>query len=172
MAHVVGELDPVVVSYEVSADDWREVSRVPSTAVGPAYPSEIDTSPDGRFLYVGNRGADTVAVFGLNDGLPQPVAEVSAGGAWPRHFVAFSDLLYVANERSQSVVVDRRTVCSTRKRAARGRARRLPASPYRRAQRYMESRSSFSRSSATPVTFVTRSSLATFCHSSSGLPSM
>lgn len=109
MVHVVGELDPVVVSYEVTAAGWREVSRVPtSTASGLVQPSEIDVSEDGRFLYVANRGVDTVAIFALSTGSPRWVAEVPTGGAWPRHFVAVDDLLYVANERSHSVAALRR----------------------------------------------------------------
>lgn len=106
--HIVGELDPAVLSYEVTADGWREVSRVPtSTGAGPIQPSEIDVAPDGRFLYVANRGVDTIAVFDLASGLPQLTGEVPAGGAWPRHFVQVGDLLYVANERSGSVVAFR-----------------------------------------------------------------
>ena len=106
--HVVTELDATVVTYEVTTDGWLELARTPaSTHPGPVQPAEIDVSPDGRFLYVGNRGPDTVAVFSLASGLPTRVGEVSVGGAWPRHFVAVDDLVYVANERSNAVAAFR-----------------------------------------------------------------
>lgn len=107
--HVIGELDATVVTYEVTGDDgWREVARAASTVEpGLNQPSEIDISPDGRFLYVGNRGPDTVAVFALDSGTPRRVGEVSTRGAWPRHFITHADLLYVANERSNTVVTFR-----------------------------------------------------------------
>ena len=108
LVHVVGELDATVTSYEVTTA-WREMGRThASVRPGPSQPSEIGISPDGRFLYVANRGPDTIAVFTLEHGLPQYVAEVSAGGAGPRHFAFVDDLLYVANQDSDTVVALRR----------------------------------------------------------------
>lgn len=65
------------------------------------YPSEIALSPDGRYLYVANRGADTVTVFA--DGTP--VQEVDTGGAWPRHLALVGGHVYVANQNSDTVTV-------------------------------------------------------------------
>jgi 6-phosphogluconolactonase len=62
-------------------------------------------SADGRFLYVANRGNDTVATFAVDgDGL-MPVDETPTGGAWPRHLVLDGETMYVANERSHVVTV-------------------------------------------------------------------
>jgi 6-phosphogluconolactonase (cycloisomerase 2 family) len=110
LVHVVCELVPTVVSYDTTEPGrWREVGRVPASArAGQAQPSEIAASADGRFLYVGNRGVDTIAVFELASGLPAPIGEVPCGGAWPRHFALDGDLMYVANERSHTVVTLRR----------------------------------------------------------------
>ena len=70
-----------------------------SDGSAPVYPSELVVGRDGRFVYVANRGPDTVAVFA--DGVR--VAEVPTGGTWPRHLALIGDHLYVANERSHSV---------------------------------------------------------------------
>ena len=71
------------------------------------YPSEIELSEDGRFLYVANRGADCITVFAVDDGRLTAVKDVSCGGAWPRHFALIGEFLYVANQNSDSVAVFR-----------------------------------------------------------------
>jgi 6-phosphogluconolactonase len=114
LVHVVCELVPTVLTYDPTEPGrWREVGRAPASGrPGPAQPSEIATSADGRFLYVGNRGVDTIAVFDLSSGLPTPVGEVPCGGVWPRHFALDGDLVYVANERSHTVVTLRRDLAT------------------------------------------------------------
>jgi 6-phosphogluconolactonase (cycloisomerase 2 family) len=104
--YVVGELDGSVAAYEIDATGaWRERARVPATGhAGQTLPSEVVVSADDRFLYVANRGPDTIAVFALDDGRPRYLAEVPTGGEWPRHFIIVDDWLYVANQRSHSVV--------------------------------------------------------------------
>ena len=78
-----------------------------STGSAPVYPSEIVVGADGRFVYVGNRGPDTVSAFAWDGGGATPVAEVPTGGQWPRHLALLGDHLYVANERSHSVTTFR-----------------------------------------------------------------
>ena len=68
-------------------------------------PSEIAVSPDGRWLYVANRGPATIAVFSLADEVPSLVGEVPTGGSWPRQFVQVGPFLYVANQLSHTVAV-------------------------------------------------------------------
>jgi len=104
------ELDSSVSVYypaNGSGDPPKEAASVPaSTVEGHNQPSGIALRGD--LLYVGNRGADTIAVFALGpEGDPRPVGEVSTGGHWPRHFAFVDDLLFVANERSGSVVAFR-----------------------------------------------------------------
>jgi 6-phosphogluconolactonase (cycloisomerase 2 family) len=105
--HLVGELDASLSTYELAPDGWHEVSRVPTSVDGSALPSEIGLSADGRFVYVANRGPDTIAAFSLASGVPDFIGEVSAGGAWPRHFAISRGFLAVANERSHTVVTFR-----------------------------------------------------------------
>jgi 6-phosphogluconolactonase len=73
-----------------------------SVADGPNQPSEL-TGNDG-FLYLANRGPNTVSVFALGPGLPEYRGEVAAGD-WPRHIALDGDTLYVASERSHQVLV-------------------------------------------------------------------
>jgi 6-phosphogluconolactonase len=111
---VVGELDPVVTVFGVDDHGWHQRHRVPASArPGLRQPSEIALGPDGRFLYVANRGANTIAVFAVDgapavdDAGPALVDEVDCLGDWPRHFAVIGEHLYVANERSHSIAVFR-----------------------------------------------------------------
>ncbi|HYK29947.1 MAG TPA: lactonase family protein [Streptosporangiaceae bacterium] len=98
--YVTAELSGQVLVFE---PDGQFVGAVPaSTATGPNQPSEIVSN--GRFLYVGNRGPDTVSVFALDSDLPRYITEVPTG-TWPRHIALDGDRLYIANERSHEVTV-------------------------------------------------------------------
>jgi 6-phosphogluconolactonase len=102
------ELGSTVSVYEPGSDGLRLVHRRPATLTEPAganHPSEIAMSDSGRFLYVANRGNDTIATFAIApDGL-EPVAETGTGGTWPRHFALVGDVMYVANQYSGQVTV-------------------------------------------------------------------
>ncbi|MER7458453.1 lactonase family protein [Micromonospora sp. NPDC126480] len=104
---LVGELDGSVVAYEVTADGaLHQHGRVEaSERSGHVQPSEIAVGPDGRFLYVANRGVGTIAVFAIDGVLPVHVAEVDTGGEWPRHFALGGSHLYVADERADMIRV-------------------------------------------------------------------
>ncbi|GAA1642078.1 lactonase family protein [Catellatospora bangladeshensis] len=109
--YVAGELDSTVVA--CTAEDGRltPVTALPATAAPPAernYPSHLECSPDGRFLYVANRGADCLTVFDVADGGLRALADVPTGGRWPRHFALIGDFVYVANQDGDSVTVFRR----------------------------------------------------------------
>ncbi|MDI5966196.1 lactonase family protein [Streptomyces sp. SL54] len=70
------------------------------------YPSEAVVSADGRFLWVANRGHDSIAVFSLGaDRVPSLTGAVSCGGHWPRDLALdpVTGRLYAANERSGDV---------------------------------------------------------------------
>ena len=62
---------------------------------------------DGRFVYVANRGPDTVSAFAWDGDEAALVAEVPVDGVWPRHMVLLGDHLYVTNQRSHNVTVFR-----------------------------------------------------------------
>jgi 6-phosphogluconolactonase len=106
-AYLVGELAANLTTFRTGPDGWEAAGTAPTSTEPDALPSEIAVSADGRFLYVGNRGPATIAVFSLANGLPAFVGEVACGGAWPRHFALVGDHLYVANQLSHTVVVFR-----------------------------------------------------------------
>jgi len=98
--YTTAELSGEVLTYD---GEGNMIGAVPaSEQAGPNQPSELVSN--GRYLYVANRGPNTVAVFALNGDLPQYVTEVPVGD-WPRHIALDGDLLYVANERSHQVMV-------------------------------------------------------------------
>jgi 6-phosphogluconolactonase (cycloisomerase 2 family) len=96
--YVTAELSGQVLVYDAGQ---QFAGSVPASAVsGPNQPSELVS--DGRYLYVANRGPNTVAVFEIDSGLPRYVTEVATGD-WPRHIALDGETLYVANERSHEV---------------------------------------------------------------------
>ncbi|MEV8097736.1 lactonase family protein [Kitasatospora sp. NPDC085879] len=80
------------------------------------HPGGLAVSPDGRHLYVSNRGDNSIAVFAVEDdgARLRLVATPSCGGDWPRHLAIDTSgrWLCVANQRSDEVVcfaLDRET---------------------------------------------------------------
>jgi 6-phosphogluconolactonase len=105
---LVGELGADLSWYGQGTDGLERLGDVPAaTAEGTVYPSELVMSRDGRFVYVANRGPNTVSVFAWGDEPATLLAEVPTGGDWPRHLALIDDHLYVANERSHTVTVFR-----------------------------------------------------------------
>lgn len=82
------------------------LAAAPDTGI-TNYPGEIAVSPDERFVFVSNRGTNTVGVFAVEaDGSElRRVAAPSCGGDWPRHLAVdpTGSFLYVANQRSGDV---------------------------------------------------------------------
>lgn len=105
---VVFELGGAVGSYAEHADgSWKKLDEQAASNVGTVnFPSHLVLSHDERFLYVGNRGPDTLSAFEIEDsGRLRFAGEVGTGGGWPRHFALTGDRLYVANQRSDSVTL-------------------------------------------------------------------
>jgi 6-phosphogluconolactonase len=80
--------------------DWRPIARY----AGLTTPSEVAAFGD-RYLYVANRGPDTVSVV-APDGL-RLLGEVPSGGRWPRHLAVDGTLLHVAHQHSGDVTTMR-----------------------------------------------------------------
>lgn len=98
--YLTAELSGEVLSYDA---DRQFIGAVPASRKdGQNQPSEL--ASNGPYLYVANRGPNTVSVFALGNDLPQYVAEVPVGD-WPRHIAVDGDRLYVANERSHEVML-------------------------------------------------------------------
>jgi 6-phosphogluconolactonase len=112
-AYVVNEIDSTVVSMAWDADagsltPLHVVPALPDSFFGHSTAAEIVLDPAGRFLYVSNRGADSVTRFSVdNDGERLTLQGwVPAGGADPRYMTLSPDgtRLIVANEHGDSIV--------------------------------------------------------------------
>lgn len=83
------------------------VDTVPPDAPTPNHPAEGLVSSDGRFLYVTNRGDNSVATFAIRqDGDALALLDTTpTGGIWPRHATLdpTERWLYVSNQRSGTV---------------------------------------------------------------------
>lgn len=91
------------VQYESTLEDREQTS----------YVSEIRLSPDARFLYVSNRGDDSLAVFRVGDaGQIERIARVPTGGRFPRHFAITpcGRGVLVANQDSSNLRIFERDV--------------------------------------------------------------
>lgn len=111
-AYVVNELDSTVTvcRWDASSgalDALGDAGVLPSGTDVPNFPSEIVVSADGRFVWVANRGHDSVATLALDasgDTLTL-VATTPCGGHWPRdlNLAPSGRHLYAANQRSGEV---------------------------------------------------------------------
>jgi 6-phosphogluconolactonase (cycloisomerase 2 family) len=106
---VANELDSsvAITSFDESDGSFQYHNRVSTLLDGGSDGQNrcgaIRLSPDNRFVYVGNRGQDTIAVFAVTTKGLRPVQAAPAGGRWARDLVVMHDRIYVANNRSNSV---------------------------------------------------------------------
>lgn len=111
-AYVSMELNGTVSTYRCESGDLTEIqtlSTLPEDFEGENTVSEVCLSPNGRFLYVGNRGHESLAVFQIDsaDGTLSFVEHQPTGGKHPRHFNIDPSgrFLLAANMHSDNVVV-------------------------------------------------------------------
>lgn len=110
--YVVSEMASTVTvfAYESGPGMLRRrqtVSTLPKSFAGTNTAAEIAVDARGRFLYVSNRGDDSIAVFRIHgdDGRLTPVQRVSSGGKTPRHFAIdpTGTWLFAANQDSNDI---------------------------------------------------------------------
>ncbi len=107
----VQEEGSTVVRFGYDAGKLTEkqtISTLPDGYAGSNFCSEILTSPDGKFVYVGNRLHDSIAYYSVrNDGRLAYEGEEWTRGNYPRSF-AFDpsgEFLYCCNQRADHVTV-------------------------------------------------------------------
>ncbi len=115
-AYSVNEMDATVsvFAYTPASGALREVQTVsclPAGYEGRKSGAEIEVHPSGKWLYVSNRGHDSVVVFDI-DPASGTVAFKEAhpsGGKTPRHFAITPDgrHLIVGNQESATLVISR-----------------------------------------------------------------
>ncbi len=112
--YVANELNNTVVVYawDAAAGTLKKLQALPTLPEEfQSYNivADIHLTPDGRYLYVSNRGHDSLSAFRVSaDGSSlERVGFVSTGGHWPRNFTLDPDgkFLIVANQESSSLVL-------------------------------------------------------------------
>lgn len=106
-------------SYEAETGTLRLLQTLPTVPRGFTKNNdgaEIAIDSAGKFLYVSNRGHDSIAVFGVDsrNGTLSPVEDIPSGGKTPRDFAIdpTGAWLFAANQDSNNIVlfhVDPRT---------------------------------------------------------------
>ncbi|MFC3443790.1 lactonase family protein [Sphingobium rhizovicinum] len=110
---VINELTSTVMScrYDPATGEItpiQELSSLPDTFIAFNRAAEIDISPEGSYIYVSNRGHESIATFSFEraTGRLSSVGWTKCLGETPRFFNLSPDAreLYVANETSDTIV--------------------------------------------------------------------
>lgn len=114
---VTNELGSSVSShaFDAAAGTFKAIDThpaAPAEALGHNHCSDIQISPDGRFVYGGNRGHDSISIFAVDQetGRLTPQGFVPCGGATPRNLALTPSgrHLLVANQNADRVSIFRR----------------------------------------------------------------
>ena len=117
---VSGELNSTVTALRCDPTSGaltsaQVISTLPADWKGANYPADVHVAPNGRTLYVSNRGHNSIAVFSVAaNGALAMQQVISTGGDWPRNFSLdpVGRWLLAANQRSNSIVVFARDVAT------------------------------------------------------------
>lgn len=113
--YVVNELDNTVTQINRIGDSLEiaeSISTLPADFSGESFCADIHISKDGKFLYVSNRGHNSIAIFSIDSeiGNLELLGTEPVRGDWPRNFSLSpkEDYLLVANQKSNNIVSFRR----------------------------------------------------------------
>lgn len=111
--YVTGELDSTLTVLAWNAAQGRlehvqVIGALPEGWAGINYPAEVTVSPAGRFVYMSNRGHDSIACFAADPatGRLTTAGHTPTQGSFPRHFALdpTGAFMVVANQNSDNVV--------------------------------------------------------------------
>ncbi len=114
--YVTSELNSTVTAYSYQSEagkltEMQVVSTLPKDFGSSNDTAEIAIHPNGRFLYVSNRGRDSIAVFSVDaaKGTLTALADISTNGRAPRHFAIdpTGKFLLAENQDSGTIVTFR-----------------------------------------------------------------
>jgi 6-phosphogluconolactonase len=115
-AYVLNELNSTVTAFSYDATSGKLTEMQTETTLPPYYDgknstAEVAVHPSGKWLYVSNRGNDTVVLFDINKdkGTLTYTEEQNTGGKTPRHFGLQPNAKHLAigNQGSNTVLVCR-----------------------------------------------------------------
>lgn len=113
-AYIMTELsnEVIVLSYNAADGSFSElqyISAIPDDFTENSQGSAIHISIDGKFVYAGNRGHDSIALFSVNEenGELSFIEHTSTEGNWPRDFVLDPSGKFVvaSNQESHNLVL-------------------------------------------------------------------
>ncbi|MBB6443430.1 lactonase family protein [Bacillus benzoevorans] len=111
----------VVLQYHAETGTFTElqsITTIPADFTENNQGSAIHITSDGRYLYAGNRGHNSIAVFAAAEtsGRLTFVEHVSSAGDWPRDFALDPTEKYMigSNQESENIVIYRRDLESGR----------------------------------------------------------
>jgi 6-phosphogluconolactonase len=112
--YLVNEIDSSVSVFAYHSEgtlaEKQTISALPAGFVGQSDAADIEISPSGNYLYVSNRGAENIGVFGIDTktGMLMRIETVPSGGRTPHlKITPNGKFLAVANENSDNVVAFR-----------------------------------------------------------------
>ena len=112
--YVNNELDSTVTVFDWNAGtgqatESQVVTTIPGGHQGRATTAEIATTRDGRFLYVSNRGQDSIVLYNIDPvtGHLSYVEHMPTGGTRPRFFTLdlMEKRIFAANQDSDDITV-------------------------------------------------------------------
>lgn len=115
-AYVGNEMQSTITTFAYDAKAGRltevqDVSTLPADFQGQNSIAELAVHPSGRYVYISNRGHNSVAVFGVDaaKGTLTLLQHQSTGGRTPRHFGLDPTARHVimANQQSDNLLVSR-----------------------------------------------------------------
>lgn len=113
-AYLITELrsEVIVLEYDGAQGSFKEkqtILAIPEDFTGTNDASAIHISSDGRFVYTGNRGHDSIAVFRVDEASKELtlVEFTPTGGDWPRDFVfdPSEKFVVVSNQHTGNLVL-------------------------------------------------------------------
>ncbi|MCJ8007747.1 lactonase family protein [Lederbergia wuyishanensis] len=114
VAYLLTELSSEVVVLDYNAEEGsftekQYIRAIPEDFTETNDASAIHISSDGRFVYTGNRGHNSIAVFSVdtNSGELTFVEHTPSGGEWPRDFVLdpSESFLIASNQNTGNLVL-------------------------------------------------------------------
>jgi len=107
-AYLTCELSSMVIAFKYNSSTGllTTLQRLPTLPTPEAnnFPAEVLVLPNGRFVYVSNRGNNSITVFQINqeNGMLSPIQLQPAEGAYPRGMILDEKLrnLYLMNQNS------------------------------------------------------------------------
>ncbi len=106
-AYLLCELGNLIMRFRCFDGNLEFIDTVSTLSEegGNSSASTLKFSSNGKFLYAGNRGHDTIAVYSVDHGGKLAIQRFySSGGSSPRDFNILDDIMIVANEFSGEAV--------------------------------------------------------------------